>query len=114
MIMDTAYASFDGGDTWRRLVQPPAVSYFEVAFQDATHWWAMQQDGALYKTLDSGQTWDRHAQHQLDGLSFATGIIDSQNAWVKFLGRSPRLASGLALTRDGGVHWTYANVPNPP
>ena len=114
LILDTAYASFDGGDTWRLLVRPPAASYYEVAFVDATHWWAMQQDGALYKTSDSGQTWDRVAQHQLEGVRFVIGIIDSKHAWVQFLTRSPRQASGLALTSDGGVHWTYANVPNPP
>src|SRR5690349_2153274 len=43
-ILDQAFASFDGGGTWRQLVPAPAVSYYEVAFEDAAHWWAMQQD----------------------------------------------------------------------
>ena len=114
MVLNQAYASFDGGEKWRHLVPAPAVSYFEVAFEDATHWWAMQQDGDLYKTSDSGESWRRVAPHQVDGVRFVIGIIDPKHAWVQFLAGSPRQASGVALTSDGGVHWTYANVPNPP
>jgi photosystem II stability/assembly factor-like uncharacterized protein len=115
-VLDTPYASFDGGVTWRILVPPPAVSYYEVAFEDATHWWAMQRDGAIYKTADSGQSWNRVSLHHLDGLSYVVGIIDSKHAWAQFFIRSLQdgFATGLALTADGGVHWTYANVPTPP
>jgi photosystem II stability/assembly factor-like uncharacterized protein len=113
LILDTAYASFDGGQGWRLLVTPPAVSYFEVAFENATRWWAMQRDGALYKTSDSGETWDRVATHHLEGLRFQIGILDSKHAWAEFPAGTYRPAFGLALTSDGGVHWTYANVPNP-
>jgi photosystem II stability/assembly factor-like uncharacterized protein len=111
MVLDQAYITF--GDRWRLLVPAPAVSYYEVGFEDATRWWAMQQDGDLYKTSDAGQSWRRVAAHQLDGVHFVVGIIDSNHAWAQFLARSYNPASGLALTSDGGVHWTYANVPNP-
>jgi photosystem II stability/assembly factor-like uncharacterized protein len=114
LVGGAAYASFDGGESWRDLVQPPAVSYYEVAFEDARRWWAMRQEGDLYKTSDSGQSWARVSAHQLDGLRFAIGIIDAKHAWVRFAIRGTQQGSGLALTSDGGVHWTYANVPVPP
>jgi hypothetical protein len=112
VTLEGAFTSFDGGDTWRVVVRAPAVPYNEVAFEDATHWWAMQQDGDVYKTSDAGQSWVRVAPHRLDGVRFDIGIIDSKHAWVRFWDRSAP-ASGLALTADGGVHWSYANVPAP-
>lgn len=115
-VLDTPYASFDGGVTWHILFPPPAASYYEVAFEDASHWWAMQRDGALYKTADGGESWNRVSFHHLGGLAYVVGIIDSRHAWAHVIVRSLQLGSdtGLALTADGGVHWTYANVPVPP
>ncbi len=111
-VLDTPYASFDGGLTWRILVPPPAASYYEVAFEDATHWWAMQQDGALYKTSDGGESWNRVSSSHLEGYSYVAGFIDPKHAWAQFWTRSTQ-ANGLAFTSDGGIHWTYANVPAP-
>jgi photosystem II stability/assembly factor-like uncharacterized protein len=57
---DSAFTSLDGGNTWRPLGQAPGrTSYRDFAFQDATHWWAMQYDSTMYKTSDAGQTWKR-------------------------------------------------------
>jgi photosystem II stability/assembly factor-like uncharacterized protein len=111
---DLAYTSFDGGVTWRDVVRPPAVSYGEIEFEDATHWWAMQRDGELYKTEDGGRSWKRASGHQ-DGLPYVIGVIDAKHAWARIDSLDPlRRGYGLALTADGGVHWIYANVPTPP
>jgi photosystem II stability/assembly factor-like uncharacterized protein len=112
---DAAFTSLDSGKTWRLLRQPPGTtSYRDFAFQDATHWWAMQYDSTLYKTSDAGQTWKR-VSFQLDPLVYTIGVVDAQNAWARLDSQiSTRRGYGLALTRDGGVHWTYANVPAPP
>ena len=113
---DASFISFDGGENWRRLPPPPGVqSYRNIAFLDAAHWWAMQYDGNLYKTADGGKTWD-HVSFQLDEMAYEwLGVIDAKHAWARVSSQNPkRHGYGLALTSDGGVHWTYANVPNPP
>jgi photosystem II stability/assembly factor-like uncharacterized protein len=112
---DSAFTSFDDGHTWRPLRPPPGTtSYRDFVFQDATHWWAMQYDSNLYKTSDAGQTWKR-VSYQLDALVYTIGVVDAQNAWARLDSQIPtRHGYGLALTRDGGIHWTYANVPTLP
>ena len=113
---DAAFTSFDGGTTWRPLPPPPGTSsYRNFAFQDATHWWAMQFDGNLYKTSDAGHNWD-HVSFQLDEVAYESlGVIDAKHAWARVSSQNPkRRGYGLALTSDGGVRWTYVNVPNPP
>jgi photosystem II stability/assembly factor-like uncharacterized protein len=74
----------------------------------------MQYDSTLYKTSDAGQTWKR-VSYQLDPLVYTIGVVDAQNAWARLDSQiSTRRGYGLAVTRDGGVHWTYANVPTLP
>jgi photosystem II stability/assembly factor-like uncharacterized protein len=115
VFRDSAFTSMDGGKTWRPQPLPAGSSYHNFAFQDATHWWAMQYDGNLYKTSDAGRTWN-HVSFQLDEVAYTQlGVIDSKHAWARLDSSNPkRRGYGLALTGDGGVHWTYANVPNPP
>jgi photosystem II stability/assembly factor-like uncharacterized protein len=112
---DSAFTSLDGGNTWRPLGQAPGrTSYRDFAFQDATHWWAMQYDSTMYKTSDAGQTWKR-VSFQVDPFIYTIGVVDAQNAWARLDSQIPtRRGYGLALTRDGGIHWIYANVPAPP
>ena len=115
MTRDAAFTSFDGGETWRQTAPPPGtVSYADYVFQDATHWWVMQYDSNLYKTSDAGKSWQR-VSFQLDDLVYTLGVVDGRNAWARLDSQVPtRRGYGLALTKDGGVHWTYANVPAPP
>jgi photosystem II stability/assembly factor-like uncharacterized protein len=113
---EAAFTSFDGGKTWRPLQQPPwSMTYRDVAFQDATHWWAMQHDGNLYRTSDAGKTWN-HVSFQLDEMAYESiGVVDARHGWARISSQDPkRRGYSLSLTGDGGVHWTYANVPAPP
>jgi photosystem II stability/assembly factor-like uncharacterized protein len=74
----------------------------------------MRYDSSLYKTSDAGRTWTL-VSSQLDNLLYVVGVIDAQHAWARLESQSPlRRGNGLALTADGGVHWTYTNVPKPP
>jgi photosystem II stability/assembly factor-like uncharacterized protein len=112
---NAAFTSFDGGEAWRLLPPPPSgSSYRNFAFQDATHWWSMQYDSNLYKTSDAGQSWD-WVSDRLDEAVYEIGVVDAKHGWAKLNSLNPRRpGNGLALTSDGGIRWTYANVPNPP
>ena len=113
---EAAFTSFDGGKSWRPLPQTPgSMTYRDVAFQDATHWWAMQHDGNLYRTSDAGKTWN-HVSFQLDEMAYESiGVVDARHGWARISSQDPkRRGYSLSLTGDGGVHWTYANVPAPP
>jgi len=112
-----AYTSFDGGASWLRLAPAPGeTGYADFVFVDARNWWAMRY-GTLFKTSDSGQTW-KQAVLVMDEWDYTLRVIDSRHAWAQLLadqapGRSSPQGTGLATTADGGLHWTYVNVPRP-
>jgi len=108
--------SFDGGSTWRRLPPPPGeTSYSDFVFQDTFHWWAMRY-GTLFKSADAGQSWKEVSQ-QLDIWDYVPQFLDAKHAWARMVagapGPPPTQGTGLAITSDGGVHWTAVNVPRP-
>lgn len=103
--------SFDGGASWSFVTPPPSNGQGFgglISFQDAFHWW--ETDGnTLYKSSDAGRTWSRVSNQVLAGLYFCQ-FLDSRHAWGLVLGAG---GTGLALTADGGLHWTHASVPDP-
>ena len=111
LLDETAYTSFDDGDSWTQLPPPPpGNSYGTVAIQDRARWWAMDQ-GDLYKTFDAGRTW-QHVAVQLDGWRYIPQVLDSKHAWARLESSGPpNSGSSLAATSDGGIHWTYVSVP---
>jgi photosystem II stability/assembly factor-like uncharacterized protein len=65
---------------------------------------------ALFKSADAGRSWRQAATIQ-PGLQFSeAGILDSTHAWASMFAVG---GYGLALTHDGGLHWTLARVPAP-
>lgn len=99
-----SFTSMDQGVTWRYSRPPPGV----VAYQDALHWWAMN-GSFLFKSSDAGQTWTTAAD-ALPVWQYIPHVLDSKHAWALL---SVAGGYGLALTDDGGLHWTRANVPQP-
>jgi photosystem II stability/assembly factor-like uncharacterized protein len=102
-------ASFDGGASWTYTNLPPgtpAGTGPSYGFQDSVHWWAVEGN-VLYKSSDAGQSWTRVADAIPSGLNFLR-VFDARTAWARL---NPSLSSGLALTSDGGLHWTPANAP---
>jgi photosystem II stability/assembly factor-like uncharacterized protein len=94
------FTSFDTG-TWRFVPPPPGY----ISYQDAFHWWAIK-GRVLSKSSDAGQTWVQ-ISHTLPDWQILPDILDSKHAWSVIVARG----FGLALTSDGGLHWTRANVP---
>jgi photosystem II stability/assembly factor-like uncharacterized protein len=107
-----AYTSFDGGTTWRSVTPPEGAPVWNVTFQDSSHWWTSYQ-GTVWKSSDAGQSWNSVYQ-QLDNWVFQPQFINATHGWADlFMGRAEGEASGLAVTSDGGVHWTQVDAPRP-
>jgi photosystem II stability/assembly factor-like uncharacterized protein len=74
--------------------------------------------GDLYKSSDAGQTWT-HVALQLDSWEYFPQPLDAQHAWAQLMVIGPlpsdmfHRLTGLAMTSDGGVHWTRVRVPHP-
>ena len=97
-----SFTSFDQGATWRFVPPPPGV----VAYQDSQHWWAMKGT-SLFKSSDAGQTWTI-VTNGLQDLQYIPHVLDSKHAWAA---TTVVGGYGLALTADGGLHWSQSNVP---
>ena len=104
-----AYTSFDGGTTWRSVEPPPDSTAWDFAYQDSSHWWAMPP-GTLWKSSYAGRSWQRVSQ-QVDYWVYRPQIIDAKHAWAVLYPLNGKPGTGLAMTSDGGVHWTQVNTP---
>jgi len=107
------FSSFDSGSTWSRVpTRPRQISGGGESFQDASHWWAIDE-GILYKSSDAGQTWTRTPGEvgSANSGQYLLNVIDPRHAWAQvFFGQT----MGLTVTSDGGAHWTRATIPKPP
>ena len=91
-----------------------AASFKPTAFEDvdfvsATTGWAVGSPGAIYSTVNGGQTW---IQRPYGGTDWLTGVdfVDSKTGWV--IGTHNEGVPGIILhTEDGGRHWV--NQTNP-
>lgn len=66
---------------------------------------------SLYKSPDAGQTWTQVTNQQADAqFAVVMRVLDPKTAWerIQFVDRT-----GLAITNDGGLHWTRVLVPKP-
>jgi photosystem II stability/assembly factor-like uncharacterized protein len=118
---DFPVTSFDGGASWRSVATPPTFGrgfIGLISFQDAFNWW--DADGStIFKSSDAGQTWSL-GTNVLAGL-FLCQFLDSKHVWGVFSSMTvatpteplPQPGQGLAVTADGGLHWTQASVPDP-
>jgi photosystem II stability/assembly factor-like uncharacterized protein len=104
------YTSVDGGATWQPLASPPGWNF---AYQDSSHWWTMQS-GTLWKTSDSGRSWTLVSKQSSD-WDYVLHVIDAKYAWAELFTNAPGLqgGAGLAVTSDGGLHWSQVSAPQP-
>ena len=118
-----AYTSIDGGTTWRSVTTPadcprgrsspcPSLPPWLVTFQDTSHWWIASPD-TVWESSDAGQSWQSVYQ-QLDNWVFQLQFVDVKHGWADlFMGSAGGQLSGLAMTSDGGLHWTQVDAPRP-
>ena len=97
------FTSGDVGNTWKPMPPPPGV----VAFQDSAHWWATTEN-TLFKSTNAGQSWKQVATIPAYLQFSAPSVLDSKHGWAVVFVMG---GYGLAMTNDGGLHWTLANVP---
>ena len=115
------YSSFDQGATWVSIPTPPpnSTSWARITYAAEFDWWTMT-GGDLWKSTDAGQTWTLFSR-QDDEWDYIPNAIDRKQAWATLvhldpatgLWAVPPLLTGLALTSDGGLHWTQVNAPRP-
>jgi len=117
-----AYTSIDGGTTWRSVTPPadcprgrsspcPSLPPWLVTFQDASHWW-VASPGTVWESSDAGQSW-KSVYQQLDNWVIQPQFVDVKHGWADLFMSAEGQASGLAMTSDGGLHWTQVNAPRP-
>src|ERR1700682_1019184 len=111
------FVSFDHGNTWTAVQLPPVSFYYhDIVYQDAVHWWAISS-GSLYKSSNSGQTWEFISLIPQSPEPTVLHVIDAQHAWAQVSmfqsrdGGSYR-ASEVAFTSDGGLTWKPVLPPN--
>jgi photosystem II stability/assembly factor-like uncharacterized protein len=99
------FTSANDGVTWRQIPSPPG----DVAYQDSVHWWSLSGN-VVFKSADGGRSW-RQVATIPSNLQFSSiDTLDSMHAWASLYVMG---GYGLALTSDGGRHWTLAKVPQP-
>jgi photosystem II stability/assembly factor-like uncharacterized protein len=110
-----AFLSGNRGVSWRQVTFPIAVSTFDdLAFVDATNWWTLRS-GHIWTTPNAGLNWTQLAAVGLpDGWRYeGARVIDARHAWWWMVSSFKSTNSALAMTSDGGEHWTMVNSPQP-
>jgi photosystem II stability/assembly factor-like uncharacterized protein len=108
------HTSLDGGQTWQALATlPGTIGWWSFAYQDSSHWWTMQS-GTLWKSSDAGQSW-KLVSKQNNNWDGVLHVIDAMHAWAELFSNAPGSSGwgGLAVTSDGGMHWTQVSAPKP-
>jgi photosystem II stability/assembly factor-like uncharacterized protein len=110
-----AFLSGNRGVSWRQVAFPIAVSTFgDLAFVDGTNWWILQS-GYIWTTPNAGLNWTQLAPVGLpDGWRFEDArVIDALHAWWSMVSSFKSTNNALAMTSDGGQHWTMVKPPQP-
>jgi photosystem II stability/assembly factor-like uncharacterized protein len=119
-VNEALFVSFDRGGNWTEVPMPPrGFTYRDIAYQDATHWWALGGDGLVYRSSDSGQTWElisSMAPTKIGEATPALQIFDAQHAWAHvsvslFTFAGTVQTSAVLVTNDGGHTWTRVLPP---
>lgn len=97
----------DGGMTWSEI--PTGIGGItQISFIDQKRGWSVNKDGAVFRTVDGGNTWTRTAQLRNGDSRFYTPLqiqfVDELHGWV-------RETYSIFRTQDGGVTWGISFPP---
>lgn len=95
------FTSLDRGQTWRSSSALPYANTYQ--FIDPKIGWAWA-DGALYATLDGGQTWQALPENLPDGVHVTQiNFVNPQTGWLLVFDQN--FQNVLYATADGGQTW---------
>lgn len=103
-------ATTDGGATWTRQRLDPDLQPFDVAFTDSRHGWLLARErgysdrSVVLVTTDGGVHW-RVSYSTRAAILNGIAAVGLRQCWIAGYVEHPR-AGFVALTRDGGEHWT--------
>lgn len=112
------FLSRDGGSSWQGAAILPfdgLVSADQLTFVDADHWWLFDS-GSVYTTDDGGSSWLYLHVSAFPSESWRSSnvrAIDQTHAWWALTSTSNSEIGALAMTSDGGEHWSMVNAPQP-
>jgi photosystem II stability/assembly factor-like uncharacterized protein len=117
-LQDQVARSTDGGLTWS-IVQMPSNSYLRrIDMVDNNNGFISGNSGVIYKTTNSGVSWDSVAATGLPaGATWRTiDFVDINTGWV-FAASPSSLTNYIYKTTDGGATWVgqshgISGVPN--
>jgi photosystem II stability/assembly factor-like uncharacterized protein len=109
-----AFRTEDGGRSWARLsldlpknpkLEGARWELNDVYFKDSKTGWIVGDLGAVFWTIDGGETWHLAHTERVDYQSVDS--LDGRFGWATYKrGNSPW---GVAATVDGGQHWSLLN-----
>jgi len=101
----------DGGNEWKTLTVIPLTSFGSVFFINAnTGWisggyWGEYNVGVLYKTTDSGLTWDNEINNHESFFIYSIYFKDEQTGWA--LDGTDNFGWRVLKSTNGGLNWNY-------
>ena len=97
----------DGAWVWQNPL-PQGNDLNGVAFPDATHGWAVGDQGTILATSDGGATWSAQSSGTTAYLT-AVAFADASHGWV--VGTNSSEGNSVILaTSDGGATWTKQSL----
>ncbi len=98
--IDNVLHSTDGGLTWQVALLENSSRFRWLHFTSPADGWLMNCF-AMWRTRDSGVTWDSVSAFPASSCPFAAFFLDSLHGWYG----TDIPASSIASTSDGGVTW---------
>jgi photosystem II stability/assembly factor-like uncharacterized protein len=105
----------DGGIHWTRTQVEPGFegAFWSTYFLTTTEGWALQSNNVIYRTSDSGASWEKLATIGSDLAAPSPQLIFTDPMHGFIAGNSQDGAGRFFVTSDGGRTWRLVPLPAP-